>query len=165
MVSNGIITNETIIAEEPGLVRQVVSALSAGLRDVIRNPAEAYLISAGYVDGLPLEDALRAALQAAAAEQAVWLEDTPDATRDAIAERRLALLDSLKAEFGADPLIQLQVLLASIELWDADQLGLTHAASWEQTQAILLDIGFMEAPLDDLASAYTNSFLPETDEG
>lgn len=165
MVSNGIITNESTIAEEPELVRQVVGGFDAALRDVIRNPAEAYLISAAYVDGLPLDDTLRPALEAAAAEHDAWLEANPDATSDQIAERRLALIDSLKIQFSADQLIQLEVLLASIDLWDADELGLTDAASWEQTQEVLLAMGFMEAPLDDLASAFTNDFLPSSDEG
>ncbi len=54
---------------------------------------------------------------------------------------------------------RLDVLLASIELWRADTLGLTDAASWQQTQAVLLDMGFLDAPLPDLNAAFTNEFV------
>ncbi len=165
MVSNGIITNESTIAEDPRLVSDVVYAFDAGLRAVINNPAEAYLISADYVDGLPLDEPLRAALETAAARQVEWLAENPTATREAIAERRVALLTDLQAQFSSNSLIQLEVLLASIELWDADRLGFSELESWEQTQAVLLEMGFMEAPLDDLSSAFTNDFLPGTAQG
>lgn len=165
LVSNGIITNEATIAEDPRLVRDVVHAFDSGLRDVIQNPAEAYLISAGYVDGLPLDDALRAALEAAAADQETWLAENATASREAVADRRAGLLTDLQTQFSGDSLTQFEVLLTSIALWDADRLGFSELASWEQTQAVLLQMGFMEAPLDDLNSAFTNDFLPAADEG
>ncbi|MGB4872255.1 MAG: ABC transporter substrate-binding protein [Candidatus Promineifilaceae bacterium] len=56
---------------------------------------------------------------------------------------------------------RLDVLLASIELWQADTLGLTDAASWQQTQAVLLDMGFLDAPLPDLNAAFTNEFVAQ----
>ena len=51
------------------------------------------------------------------------------------------------------------VLEASLALWQAEPLGVTDAASWEQTQAILLQMGFLDAPVSDLASAYSNEFV------
>lgn len=58
------------------------------------------------------------------------------------------------------------VLDNSITLWQSDALGQTNADRWENTQAILLDIGLMAEPLDDLSAAYTNEFVPvlESDE-
>ncbi len=53
------------------------------------------------------------------------------------------------------------VLLASIELWRADTLGLTEASSWQQTQAVLLNMGFLDAPLADLNAAFTNEFVSQ----
>jgi NitT/TauT family transport system substrate-binding protein len=54
---------------------------------------------------------------------------------------------------------QKQVLAASIELWRAERLGRSDPMGWEQTQAVLLDMGLLSAPLD-LNQAYTNEFVP-----
>ena len=57
------------------------------------------------------------------------------------------------------------VLTASIELWRADTLGLTDAASWQRTQDILLEMGFLDAPLDDLEAAFTNDVVERVGNG
>jgi hypothetical protein len=44
-------------------------------------------------------------------------------------------------------------------MWQAESLGLTDAASWEQTQAVLLQISFIDAPLANLEAVYTNRFV------
>lgn len=51
------------------------------------------------------------------------------------------------------------VLEASIEMWRADPLGLTALESWQRTQDALLQIGFLDAPIEDLSEAYTNEFV------
>lgn len=51
------------------------------------------------------------------------------------------------------------VLEASLAMWQADSLGVTDAASWEQTQDVLLQMGFLDAPVDDLAASFTNEFV------
>jgi len=56
---------------------------------------------------------------------------------------------------------RLDVLLASIDLWRAETPGLTDAASWQQTQATLLEAGMLDAPLDNLDAAFTNAFVTE----
>ncbi len=157
MVSNGLVTNEQTIAEQPELVRGMVAAFDAGLRDVINNPAQAYLLSAAYVENLPMTDAFRSALEAAAAAQVEFLATNPD--RMAVAESRSALLKSLSAEFDDAALIQFRVLLATIDLWDADRLGYSEANSWDVTQQVLIDAGFLEQPID-LNQAFTNEFVP-----
>lgn len=53
------------------------------------------------------------------------------------------------------------VLQASLPMWEADTLGRTEAASWEQTQSVLQQIDFLDAPVDDLDAAYTNEFVEE----
>jgi len=160
LVSNGIVTNEATIAEQPELVAALVQAFDQALQDSIANPAEAYLLSLPYVESLPNDESLLAALATAADDQAAWLADHPDTDLAARAARRAEILAQLKEQFNPNDLIQFEVLLATIDLWDADQLGLTDADSWAQTQDVLLQMGFMEAPLDDLAAAYTNDFLP-----
>lgn len=160
MVSNGIVTNEETIANDPDLVRGLVAAFDAGLRDTINNPAEAYLLSTAQVETLPLPEELEAALTAAAEEQAAFLEENPDADREIIAERRSGLLASLQEQFDADALLQFEVLLASIELWDADRLGYSNSEEWETTQNTLIAMGYVTEE-QDVEAAYTNAFLPD----
>jgi NitT/TauT family transport system substrate-binding protein len=56
LASNGLITNEKTIAENPDLVQRMVSALMKGLADTIANPNEAYEISKNYVENLASAD-------------------------------------------------------------------------------------------------------------
>jgi NitT/TauT family transport system substrate-binding protein len=58
---------------------------------------------------------------------------------------------------------QRQVLLNSVELWQADIIGQTDPDAWEATQAILLDADLLRGEIDDLDAAYTNEFIPEQD--
>lgn len=109
MVANGIITNETTIAENPELVEAFVRATLRGLADTLADPAGAYEISKNYVEGLD---------------------------------------DS-----------RFNVLEASIPMWEADMLGLTDADSWTQTQDVLLGMGFLDEPVENLDAAYTNDFV------
>lgn len=109
LVANGIVTNETLLAENPELVQRFVRATLRGLADTLANPDEAYEISKKFVEGLD---------------------------------------DSRK-----------NVLEASLPLWAAETLGQTDAVSWQQTQDILLQMGFLDAPLADLEAAFTNEII------
>lgn len=51
------------------------------------------------------------------------------------------------------------VLDASLPLWEADTPGVTDSASWQQTQDVLLQMGFLDQPVDNLEDAYTNEFV------
>jgi NitT/TauT family transport system substrate-binding protein len=158
LVSNGLVTNEDTAAKNPDLVRGMVAAFDKGLRDAINNPAEAYLLSAPHVDGLPLPENFKAALEQAAADQNKLLATNPD--RAAVAASRAALLKTLQAgQYDADAMIQFQVLLNTIDLWDADRLGYSDLSSWEVTQRTLQAMDFVSKPID-LQAAFTNDFLP-----
>jgi NitT/TauT family transport system substrate-binding protein len=157
LVSNGVVTNEETILNNPLLVGNVVSAFDAGLKDAINNPAQAYLLSASYIENLPLGDDLRQALETAAAEQTEFLETEPD--REAIVESRAGLWDSLAGQFDGETLLQFQVLLATIDLWDADSLGVTELEAWQETQDTLVTAGFLTETVD-LEAAFTNRFVP-----
>ena len=113
LASNGLITNEKTIAENPSLVRGMVQATLRGLQDTINNPEEAYQISKRYVENLA----------------------------------------------QADETVQKQVLATSIGLWKADRLGYSDPAAWQNMQDVLLNMGWLKAPLD-LSLAFSNKFLP-----
>ena len=56
LVSNGLVTNEKTLAEEPELVKSMIRALLHGMSDVIADPDEAYRISTKYVETLAQAD-------------------------------------------------------------------------------------------------------------
>ena len=109
MVANGIVTNETTIAENPELVEGFVRALLRGLADTLTNPNEAYNVSKDFVDGL---------------------------------------------EESRKP-----VLMASLDMWQADKLGMSDEASWQTMQDVMLAMGFLEEPVAGLSAVFTNEFV------
>lgn len=112
LASNGLITNEATIANNPDLVSRMTRAISRGLTDVLDDPDLAFEISKKYVENLD----------------------------------------------QADPAIQRKVLDASIAFWKADRLGYSSPQAWENMQALLLDMGLINEPLD-LRQAYSNEFI------
>jgi len=112
LASNGLITNETTIQQNPDLVRRMVHATLRGISDAIANPDEAFRISLKYVEGLA----------------------------------------------QADEAIQRDVLATSITFWQADKLGQSDPAAWENMQKVLEDMGLVTKPLD-LSKAFTNDFV------
>lgn len=56
LASNGLITNETTIAQNPDLVRRMVQATLRGINYALANPDEAFAICAQYVEGLTEAD-------------------------------------------------------------------------------------------------------------
>lgn len=113
IVSNGLITNEQTIRDNPELVESMVRAMQRGIAFTIANPDQAFDMSLNYLEDLA--------------------EDQYD--------------------------IQRQVLLNSIDLWEADTIGLSTDEAWENTQAALLAADLLEEPLSNLDEAYTNAFV------
>jgi NitT/TauT family transport system substrate-binding protein len=56
LASNGLITNEKTLAENPGLVENMAKALGLGIADSLANPQAAYESSLKYVEGLAQAD-------------------------------------------------------------------------------------------------------------
>ena len=54
---------------------------------------------------------------------------------------------------------RMPVLEASLGMWEANTLGESDLASWENTQAVLLEAGLLDAPLEDLEAIFTNEFI------
>ncbi|MBI5842774.1 MAG: ABC transporter substrate-binding protein [Chloroflexi bacterium] len=113
LASNGLITNEKTIAENPELVKSMVAALVKALEYTITNPDDAYELSKAHVEGLA----------------------------------------------DADEAVQKEVLARSIELWQAERVGLSDMQAWENMQDTLLKMGLLTEALD-LSKAFTNEFVP-----
>jgi NitT/TauT family transport system substrate-binding protein len=80
---------------------------------------------------------------------------------DTIANPDEAFQISLKYVEGleqADQTIQKEVLTTSIQFWKAAQLGYSDPVAWQNTQQVLLDMGFLTSP-QDLNKAFSNDFL------
>lgn len=162
LVSNGLVTSETIIADDPALVESVVRAFDRGVRDTIANPARAYLLSAPYIENLPLDDDFRMTLEQIADERDQQLADGLS-MNDAVAAND-GLLDVLADDgYDLNTVTQLRVLLATIDLWLADRLGVSEMEGWESMQDALLAIDLLTTPID-LEAAFTNDYLPTVDE-
>ncbi len=75
-VSNGVITNEKTIKEDPDLVRSVVRAIARGLHDTLNDPDAAFAICRKHVPGI---DDASAPLQRAVLQEALgfWRADKP----------------------------------------------------------------------------------------
>jgi NitT/TauT family transport system substrate-binding protein len=158
MVSNGLVTNEETIANNPELVRAMVAVWDQGVREAILNPAAAYLASATYVENLPLSDRLRGVLESLAAARA---EELPDDRYPAFEERDLYWNQFLNTvEFDADPaeMLQIRVLVNTIQLWDAPEPGIADSESWAATADVLRAMGALEADMD-VTQAFTNCFI------
>jgi NitT/TauT family transport system substrate-binding protein len=112
LVSNGLITNENTISQNPDLVKRMNQVILKGIADTIADPDEAFQICLKYVEGMA----------------------------------------------QADQTIQKEVLTTSIQFWKAAQLGYSDPIAWQNTQQVLLDMGFLTSPLD-LNKAFSNDFL------
>jgi NitT/TauT family transport system substrate-binding protein len=56
LASNGLVSNEATIAQNPDLVQRMIQATLHGIDDTINNPDEAFEISKKYVEGLDKVD-------------------------------------------------------------------------------------------------------------
>jgi len=74
LASNGLITNEATLSQDPDLVRRMVRATLRGLRDTLDDPEAAFDLSRAYVEGLtgPNEEVQRKVLEES---MRFWLAD------------------------------------------------------------------------------------------
>lgn len=161
LVSNGLIVSRAFLDEDPDAIARMVNGLAGALRSVIDNPAGAYLASLTHVDSLPADEALLTALESAAEEQIEFLASDPDRGDIALSRRRLAA--DLNERFDRAALTQLNVLLNTIELWDADNIGYSDLSSWEAMRDTLDSMGFLEDAAGSLQDAFSNRFVTGAD--
>lgn len=74
LASNGLVTNEKMIAENPEMVRAFVEAMLKGIRDTINDPEAAYEICFEYVENLREADQ-EAQKQVLATSIEIWRAD------------------------------------------------------------------------------------------
>ena len=80
LASNGLVTSETLIAEQPGVVSAMVRATMRGLSDAIDDPDAAFTITLDYVEGLAESDQ-ETARDVLAASIELWRSDEPGISR------------------------------------------------------------------------------------
>lgn len=98
LASNGILTNETVLKENPELARAFNRAFLRGLKDVIDNPDEAYEICKKFVENLAQADE-SVQKQVLAASIAMWVTPNPGYSDPAAWEN----MQSLLLEMGMYP--------------------------------------------------------------
>jgi NitT/TauT family transport system substrate-binding protein len=85
------------------------------------------------------------------------LQDTIDNPDEAF-EISKKYVESLANANEDEQAIQRQVLEASIELWQTEELGVSHEEAWQYSLELLIDMGLLSAQ-PDLSAAYTNEFV------
>lgn len=61
---------------------------------------------------------------------------------------------------AADQTVQRKVLETSIQFWKSDRPGFSEREAWQNMQAMLLQMGLIQNPVD-LDAAFSNDFLPD----
>jgi NitT/TauT family transport system substrate-binding protein len=157
-VSNGLITNNTMIQDSPEQVNAFVGAFDHAVKDSINNPARAYLLSAPSIENLPLSPEFEARLTELADEQDTFLATEP--TRENISASRETLRETLHEEFDTETTIQFDILLNTVDMWDADVPGFSELNAWENMSNTLTTMGLLDTKVN-LDRIYTNEFVPQ----
>jgi len=139
----GYIVNEPIVLEENGFpvnvfrvsdqVDMVANGLITNEKTIQENPALVRGMARALIRGIA---------------------DTI-ADPDAAMQISTRFVEGLKAD---DP-IQKKVLLATVELMKGEQLGISSAQAWENTQNTLLAMGQVQQKMD-VKEFFTNAFVP-----
>ena len=162
LVSNGLIVRSDLLERESEKIQNMASAFGQALKSAIENPARAYLASLSFVETLPNDVEYVEAMRTLSMEQDAFLETRP--SREDIAQSRLDMRGQLSQAFDFDLLEQFDVLLNSIDLWDAEILGYSELGSWESMLATLELLEFLDGSELDLTASFTNQFITGSSE-
>ena len=79
LASNGLLASESILAEDPDMVRGMIRATLRGIRDTIEDPEAAFEISKQYIEGLDQLSPADQDLQRAVLAESIkfWKTDRP----------------------------------------------------------------------------------------
>lgn len=157
LVSNGLIVSADLARRDPHKVQNMASGLDSALKATIGNPAMAYLASLPFVETLFAEREFLALLRELAEEQEAFLATDP--TREQIAESRSEVIALLAGTPHSFDLTQFEVLLRTIELWDAATLGHSDLSSWQAMSDTLSLMGLLSGAQPDLSASFTNQFI------
>lgn len=93
LASNGLLTNEQTLRENPDLVRRMIRAILRGVQDAVADPDGAYAICRKYVDGLAADDPIQKQVLAATIE--FWKSGTPGVSDQAAWQNMESTLRSM----------------------------------------------------------------------
>jgi NitT/TauT family transport system substrate-binding protein len=93
LASNGLLTNEKTIQNDPELVRAMIRAILRGVSDAVADPDAAYATCRKYVDGLAENDPVQKQVLAATME--FWRTDKPGRSDPAAWQNMDAILRSM----------------------------------------------------------------------
>ncbi|MBI5931426.1 MAG: ABC transporter substrate-binding protein [Chloroflexi bacterium] len=106
LISNGLVTNEDTLRNNPELVRKMIRAIRRGIEDTIADPQAAFDISLKYVTDLP-EDQHATQRQVLLNSVELWKSDNIGMTTpDAWVQTQTVLLDTRLLENPLDDLSQ-----------------------------------------------------------
>jgi NitT/TauT family transport system substrate-binding protein len=105
LVSNGIVTNEKIIADRPELVTALLRAFLRGLQDSIDDPDAAFEICKQYIDGLGSDpDTEAAQREVLHASIALWRAERPGLSDPVAWQTTFQVLESMELiQAGVSP--------------------------------------------------------------
>ncbi len=104
LASNGLLANESMLANDPATVRGMIRAILRGIRDTIEDPEAAFEISKDYIEGLNQLSAEDQDLQRAVLAESIefWKTDRPGFSDPQAWENMQAVL--LEMDLLAEPL-------------------------------------------------------------
>jgi len=154
-----------------------VDALLAGDQDAVVGDIPSlsiqFFVSGNPVVVLPVADTLNLASFGLVTNQET-VDDNPDLVRRLLQallsgirftiahpEDAFELSEEFVDDLGyANAAPQMDILAAAIKFYQQDPLGYSSPEAWENTQALLLDLGLLTVPLD-LSAAFSNDFIRE----
>jgi NitT/TauT family transport system substrate-binding protein len=91
LASNGIVTNETTLREQPDLVRRMLAATLRGIEDSLADPEAAFEVCKKFVEGLDQAD-VAAQREVLAASMEFWRNPRPGWSEPAAWENMQSVL-------------------------------------------------------------------------